>query len=300
MKRVLVATDFSTRSDRALRRAILLAGQCGASLTLVHVIDDDQPAYLIESQRDAASDLLQETARTMSRVDHVAADVVIATGEASAGILRVAEEVDAELVIVGPRRRQFLDTFVGTTAERTIRRSRRPILMANATPAGHYGRSLIAVDFDDASRATVEAVQRLCILEGADVAALHLFDAPAIGMMRRSMETPEAIDHYTRHEEGRARTKFAAFFPSALQAVFSQQIFTPNRGSTAGLILSCADQHDADLIVVGTNQKKGLERFLLGSVAQKVLLDAKRDVLVIPATKGSEAAKPRSSPPEGE
>jgi nucleotide-binding universal stress UspA family protein len=38
----------------------------------------------------------------------------------------------------------------------------------------------------------------------------------------------------------------------------------------------------ADLIVMGTNRRRGLPRLLLGSVAQEVLVDATRDVLVVP------------------
>ena len=69
MKQIAVATDFSTRSDRALRRAVLLARQRGAALALIHVVDDDQPEYLIKSQRRAAEELLEQTAATIGRVD---------------------------------------------------------------------------------------------------------------------------------------------------------------------------------------------------------------------------------------
>ncbi|WP_262271421.1 universal stress protein [Microvirga yunnanensis] len=44
---ILAATDFSTRSQRAVRRAGLLARDCGAELTLVHVVDDDQIAAVL-------------------------------------------------------------------------------------------------------------------------------------------------------------------------------------------------------------------------------------------------------------
>jgi len=266
---------------------VLVAGKSSAALVLVHVIDDDQPAYLIESQRNAASELLEQTARTFTEVDHVATDVAITTGEAFAGILQTAEETDADLIIVGPHRRQFLDIFIGTTAERTIRRSPRPVLMANATPSGPYTRSLLAVDFDEASRSAVEVAQRLGILEQTEVIAMHLFDAPAIGLMKRGMVVPEAIDHYVRSEEQRVRAEFDSFL-SAAGLLRSQQLLRPKQGAPAYDILSCADDEEVDLIVVGTNQRKGFERLLLGSVAQKVLLDAKHDVLVVPAAKDSE------------
>ena len=51
IQKILVATDFSTRSDRALRRASLLAHSVSAELVLLHVIDDDQPKPLQEVQQ---------------------------------------------------------------------------------------------------------------------------------------------------------------------------------------------------------------------------------------------------------
>ena len=63
MQRILVATDFSTRSDRALRRGTLLAKQFGCDVTLVHVIDDDQPLRTVEAERREATALLDEVDR---------------------------------------------------------------------------------------------------------------------------------------------------------------------------------------------------------------------------------------------
>jgi universal stress protein E len=60
MRRILAATDFSTRSHRALRRAGLLARKRDAGLTLVHVVEDDQPRSLIELERREASKFLDE------------------------------------------------------------------------------------------------------------------------------------------------------------------------------------------------------------------------------------------------
>ena len=283
MSRILVATDLSTRSDRALRRAVLLAGAHTATLTLGHVIDDDRPAYLVESERNAASKLLDETARTVTHTDQVTTDVAITTGQASAGILQIADDIDADIVVLGSHRRQLLDGFVGTTAERIIRLSQRPVLMVNAMPASLYHQSLLAVDFDDASRTAIDCAQRFGILERTQVAALHLFDAPASGMMKRAMQMPEAIDHYIDSEKAEARNKLDAFL-SAANVRNLQRLVEYDHGSAARMILSCAEEQGADLIVMGTNQRKGVRRFLLGSVAQNVLLDAKCDVLVVPAS----------------
>lgn len=280
--RILAATDFSTRSDRALRRAVLLARAAKATLTLVHAVDDDRPAYLIDSQRDAAATLLRETAATIADVDGVAADFAIAAGDAFAAILQASDDVNADLVVVGPHRRQLLDMFIGTTAERTIRRSRRPVLMANAVPAGPYQRTLLALDFDAASRSAAVAAQRLGLLGQSTLFALHLFDAPAAGMMKRAMEPPVTVDHYVGEEERRAAAEFDAFL-AELAPLRPRRLLRPARGAPASAILASAAELDADLIVLGTNQRKGLQRLMLGSVAQGVLVDAACDVLVVPA-----------------
>jgi nucleotide-binding universal stress UspA family protein len=270
---------------------VLIAGQLEAALTLVHVVDDDQPPHLADAQRMGASELLGQTARTITEVDRIAADAVVTTGDAFAGILATAEETEPDLIVVGPHRRQFLDVFVGTTAERTIRRSRRPVLMANTVPSGSYQRILVAVDFDDASRAAVEGVDRLGLLDRTEVIALHLFEAPALGMLKRAMDTPQAIDHYVGTEERRAAADLEPFL-SEVGLARSRRLLRPDRGGAAGAILSCAEEQKADLVVVGTRQRKGVERFLLGSVAGEVLREAKPDVLVVPATmEAGEAAR---------
>ncbi|HEX8641345.1 MAG TPA: universal stress protein [Allosphingosinicella sp.] len=50
MDRILVATHFSPRSDRALQRAVLIAQRTRAAITLVHVVDADRPDRLIAAE----------------------------------------------------------------------------------------------------------------------------------------------------------------------------------------------------------------------------------------------------------
>ena len=65
---ILAATDFSTRSHRALRRAGLLAQARGAELALVHVVDDDQPKDLVEIERREAERILAEQIGAMAEL----------------------------------------------------------------------------------------------------------------------------------------------------------------------------------------------------------------------------------------
>jgi len=66
---ILAATDFSTRSYRALREAGLLAQASGAELTIMHVIDDDQPKHLVEVESREAERILAEQIRAMAELN---------------------------------------------------------------------------------------------------------------------------------------------------------------------------------------------------------------------------------------
>ena len=282
MDRLLLATDFSTRSDRALRRAALIADKSGAAITLLHVIDDDQPKYLIDRHHQAAAMLLEDAVKTIRQFDRVEADMNIMTGDVASSIVQVAEEIDAAMIVVGPYRRKLKNIFIGTTAERTIERSDRPVLMANGMPSGVYERTFLALDLDDASRSAVRAARALGVIEGTVVTAMHAFEAPAAGMMRRAMEVPDAIDHYVAGEEAQARPKVEEFL-AELDVRPELLLLRPIEAVPAQSILACAEAENAELVVVGTNRRRGAERLLLRSVATEILRQADCDVLVVPA-----------------
>jgi nucleotide-binding universal stress UspA family protein len=278
---ILVATDFSTRSDRALRRSTMIAKESRTELLLVHVVDSDQPQYLIDAEAEASRSILEESARTACTIDDVAARANVVVGDVYSGILHAADEAGASLVVLGPHRRLLRDAFIGTTAERVIAHSRRPVLLAAGVPSAPYGQVLIALEMDDVSRSTVQRAQELGIVARRAIVAMHAFDAPAEGMMRRAMSDGDDIDLYVESERRQAASNFSAFLAD-VGLGGARQLLVPIVGTPARTILESARAEDASLVVVGTSQKTGIKRMVLGSVAEDVLGDAECDVLVIP------------------
>ena len=70
---ILAATDFSTRSNRALRQAGLLAQPGNAQLHIVHVVDDDQPDELVRMEKREAERVLNEQMASMPELRNVQA-----------------------------------------------------------------------------------------------------------------------------------------------------------------------------------------------------------------------------------
>lgn len=288
MDRVIVATDFSTRSDRALRRATLIAKHSGASLTLVHVVDADQSRAMMEAERAAALSLLTETVRTMQAADGLAVDAQVKVDDICTGILGAAEEAGAQLIIVGPNRGRLRDVFTGTTAERMLRQTRRPLLVAIQPPSASYARTLLALDFDTASRVAASAAVSMELFEHTSVVGMHAFHTPARGMMQRAMAMPDAISDYV-DSEGREAGKRLGALVAELGLPGMRQRVVAIESSVAGSILDCAQQENADLIVLGSNDRKGFARMLIGSVAEGVLRDARRDILIVPVDREAAA-----------
>lgn len=285
MNRILVATDFSTRSDRALRRATLIARHVGASLTLVHVVDADRPERLVAADQAAALSALEDTAQTLRTGDEIAADPLVQIDDVHSGILNAAEQVGADLIILGPHRRRLTDVFIGTTVERVVRRSRFPLLVAVQAPSASYERTLLALDFDEASKSAGRAALAMGIFEHTDVIVMHAFDTPAEGMLRRSIDTTGAIEDYVASERSHAADRLHGLVRELGLPRSDQKVAAIN-GTPARSILESARSEDSHLIVLGTNQRKGFERLLIGSVTEDVIRDAHRDVLIIPSDEG--------------
>ncbi|WP_281058530.1 universal stress protein [Mesorhizobium sp. M1A.F.Ca.IN.022.07.1.1] len=72
--KILAATDFSTRSQRALRRAGLLARNVAAELTLVHVVDDDQPSAIVRLETREARRYLAEQMTSIAELKGLQSD----------------------------------------------------------------------------------------------------------------------------------------------------------------------------------------------------------------------------------
>ncbi|WP_424934158.1 universal stress protein [Amaricoccus macauensis] len=281
MKKIMVATDLSERSDRAVRRAVLLAKQTGARLMLIHVVDDDQPARIVESEQAVAGDLLCRQSATLNSVDGVECEARIVLAYAFAGIARAAEEIAPDLLVLGPHRRQALrDVFVGTTAERTLRSVSCPVLMAIAPPVGAYRHAMLATDLSEDARHAARSFEGLRIASPASSSILHVFDAPEL---RRTLNHAVGEEEKLAHLQDMRRDadRALAGFIKDLGGTWGKRIVTRRMEPVAREILAVSNERNADLIVMGT-RRTGMEKFLLGSVAEQVVRLSTHDVLAIP------------------
>lgn len=137
-KRILVATDFSEVSDAAFDYAVALAKELGATITLAHVYE--LPVYGFPSGAMLAS--VEIATAIMTGAQTATADAcakrsgsgvdikpVVREGRASEDIHRIADEVNADLIVIGTHGRKGLShALLGSVAEKIIRTATRPVL----------------------------------------------------------------------------------------------------------------------------------------------------------------------------
>jgi nucleotide-binding universal stress UspA family protein len=142
IQRIVVATDFSPIADHALDRAVSLAAQLGASVTLVHAYELPMlslpdgvvvaTAEMMAKIVDAAQKHLTETTERLERRG-VAIKSILRSGVPWEEINDVAAVENADLIVVGTHGRRGLSrALMGSVAERLIRTATLPVLVVPA------------------------------------------------------------------------------------------------------------------------------------------------------------------------
>ena len=134
VRTILHPTDFSDRSEYALGLACALARDYGARLIVLHVIEaaaaaaygevivpvDPEPLRAAAQEQLARLEVPQANVRAERRLEQ---------GDAVAEILRVAQEVNADLVVMGTHGRTGLGRLLmGSVTEQVVRRAPCPVL----------------------------------------------------------------------------------------------------------------------------------------------------------------------------
>jgi nucleotide-binding universal stress UspA family protein len=194
-----------------------------------------------------------------------------------------ATELSPDLVVIGSRGRRGLPRFVlGSVAERVVRLSPAPVLTVHpkhtvSIPAGRidgFRRILAPTDFSEASQRGVDAAVALALELETSLTLLHVYELPSYEYY--------VTDDSAAELEARVRRDFAeqlahvrVRFPKA-EGLVRQD--TPWKG-----ILDVAEECQADLVVLGTHGRRGLQRVLAGSVAEKIVRLSPVSVLTVGA-----------------
>ncbi|MFC7156320.1 universal stress protein [Halomarina halobia] len=148
-----------------------------------------------------------------------------------------------------------------------------------------YDTILVPTDGSDVAETAVDHALDLAERYGATVDALYVVDIDA---MEVSLGT-EQIDRlragrFHEMDEVRERAEAATGYVAAAGAERGVEVVEHVRaGVPHRVIADYVEDHDVDLVVMGSHGRSGVRRALLGSVTERVLRSTKRPVLVVDA-----------------
>jgi len=146
-----------------------------------------------------------------------------------------------------------------------------------------YKKILLATDNSQQAEKAGEAAISMGELDGADIIVLYVIDSYYLDVLPQA-DLREKMDEQLREEGKEAVEKFEKKIEEEQCTGNCKNInlITMIRpGKPADVIIKTAEKADVDVIIIGKSGKHGIEKFLLGSTAEKVVREAKVPVNVI-------------------
>jgi nucleotide-binding universal stress UspA family protein len=273
VRRIVVGVDFSPGSDDALGHAMVVARRHGATVTLVHVgivaEAPDVPSSMAITAHAYREVLLERLAHDRARLaalreQHAGQGVEISQaiydGDPARGVAAAARELAADLVVTGSHGRTGLRrVLLGSVAEHTVRLAAASVLVARGpAPAAGYRRIVVGADFSARTDVALDGALAMAAPD-AVVDVVHCWEPPA------ALADDGDLDTMARHLRARGGP------PLRVLGLDD----APDHA-----LARYADEVSADLLVVASHGRRGLDRALLGSVAEATVRRAACSVLV--------------------
>ena len=293
---ILVPTDGSEHAIRAAEHARHLARAFDATVHVVSAADvqtaggmfnaggvDEAFVERIEAENEQA---IKATEAIFKESDSLRTAVL--RGRPADAIVEYADGHDIDLMAMGTHGRTGVSRYVaGSVTESVVRRASCPVLTTKAVEeselTGDYGEVMIPTDGSDAASIAIDHGIEIAKRAGARVHAVNIIDSGAITLTPGYSAPPELLERFEAEGERATEAIAENAADAGLDATTSVR-----EGLPASDLLAYADENDIDLITMGTTGRTGLNRYLLGSTAERVIRHAKMPVLAVNARERSE------------
>jgi nucleotide-binding universal stress UspA family protein len=277
MKKILVPTDFSTEADMAVSAAAQLARKTGASIHFQHVIEPlgggsnwgftgyepsngEDGLFMIKVMEQAKHQLNTRVNSSELMGIETSGDVVVA--DLYKGIAQSATDMGADLIVMGSKGADGIDqVLVGSNSERVIRLSGVPVLVIKSKQPVTFANIVFATNADDNSMRSINLVKEL---QAAFGSTIHLLNVNTPVNFYRTRTMKEMLEKYAQRH-----------------SLSNYHVHVYSDTSEEDGIMYFAEEHNADLIVVSTHGRTGLNRLLSGSLAEDLVNHSQRAVLSV-------------------
>ena len=289
INKILFPTDLSACAESAFQHAAFLAEWHDAELLILNVagrhmydyramredfpFSDDALASMLTAAQDGEQHL-PELASLKIRQEQ------LEKASASMSILEYADANDADLIVMGTHGRSGTDRLLmGSVAEEVVRKAKCPVLTIRAdgsvAPGQAVRRILVPLDFSELSEQALLHAKELALTYGARLDLLHVVEEVtlpnAYGVEPVNIVVPEVVENSER------------YLADLAERVLGHEHIVAHviTGYAVSTILDFAGRNEIDLMVIATHGRTGLERWMMGSVAERVVRRAPCPVFTV-------------------
>lgn len=293
-KRIVFPTDFGETAQSALRVASAMAAYYRAQLDIVSVVDSTVYAYAGYPFATLAADLMKSAEEQLNKLKlpeeakGVEVKRFVLSGNAAHEIADHAQRHSADLICMSTHARGAIGRFfLGSVADKVLHIAPCPVLVlrkpegiakAHATAARKdekpFRKILFPTDFSPTANLALRRAIALTEDYDAELVVLHIVDDSLI-----STHVESERDIILKGLREHALAEMKAGLPTDLVENF-HTVGVVKRGDPTKVIPAYAESNHCDLIVMGSHGRTGLGRVLLGSVADKVVRNAKCPVFI--------------------
>jgi nucleotide-binding universal stress UspA family protein len=281
---ILLPYDGSDGAAEVLHHASELAHWADATIHVLYVADTSRDSVTVvdgntvDALERKGEDVVEEAAKTLDTLA-VPYETDVVQGNPAPTIVDYAERFDQDLVVVPTHGRDGVSRYVvGSTAEKVVRLSSVPVLSVRMQPDEQltfpYETVLVPTDGSDAATHAAERVVEFAASLDATVHVLSVVDDAALGVDVRSTVSGK--------ENEAAATDAVEAVASTADAVGVTNVVTEvEHGTPDEVIVDYIEGNDVHAVGMGTTGRRGTERILLGSVAEKTVRSAPVPVMTV-------------------
>ncbi|MBI4848068.1 MAG: universal stress protein [Nitrospirae bacterium] len=285
IERLLLSTDGSEFGEGAIREAIKLAKTCSSKLFAIYVIETNPeyetiaPQLVEKAEKEARQHL--EAVKAMASKEGVECEIIARQGEDPFKyIVEEAAKNKVSMIITGRRGRKGLKRLMmGSETAKIIGHAPCDVLVVPRAANIEFNRIIVATDGSKYSEAAVREAIGIAKRCGSTLIAISVvpsetaspFDIVHTEMMKETIVEKELKMAECTIKDLKASSEKEGV--SATGFIYS--------GKPYEAIINTAKEKKADLIVVGSHGRTGIDRLLMGSVTERVIGLSECAVLVV-------------------
>ena len=270
---ILIPYDFSETADLSLEHAVFMAKLMKANITLLHIVETVSFTSAISHAlggfekkiETATNEKLGQLAHDIHLKSGISLTVRTEVGRIYKKICQVAKEIDADVIIMGTHGVSGYEKFsVGTNTSRVVQESPCPVLsvQTHARSLG-FTKIIVPIDASSDSRQKVPFAVALGRFYGSHISIIGLINFTGNDLLRKFKIKVEQVEEYVVKHGLSYDTTFL------------------EGNDLAAMTMKVADESDADLLVIMTEQEPSITGYLLGTYATKVVNNSKIPVLSV-------------------